>query len=440
MSESRRDFLRNASMAAIAYTFVDSGPHLRAAGPNDQVGLGFIGVGIRGTGLLGMFKAIPGARPIIAADLYDGHLEHAKEVTDGAIETTKDYHTVLDRKDVDAVVIATPDHWHTQMVLDALDARKDVYIEKPMTWSIPQGQKITAAVKRTQRILQVGSDVKTSAATAQAKEIVKSGMLGKVNMIKMARHRNTPEGAWQYPIPEDASEKTIDWARFQGPAPKRPFDAKVFFRWRGWWEYSGGVATDLFVHLLTTLHEIMDVQAPTAVVSHGGIYKWNDGRTVPDILNSIFEYPGFIVDMYVNLANSRSVHPPVLCGTQGTLVLGGGQELVVYPEPYAPPIQVYGAGALSKAMREKYYESVGYTADGEPKEPLPEPVKEKTISVPRGPSHQEFFIMSVRDRTPSKESAEEGHYAAAAAHLANLSYRSGKRVTWDPTTGRVRLT
>src|SRR5215471_11530931 len=183
MSDTRRGFLRKASMAAIAYTFVDSGPYLRAAGPNDQIGLGFIGVGIRGTGLLGMFKALPGVRPIITADLYDGHLEHAKEMTDGTIETTKDYHTVVGRKDVDAVVIATPDHWHMRMVLDALDAGKDVYIEKPMTWSIPQGEKIVAAVKRTQRILQVGSDAKTSAATAQAKEMVKSGMLGKVNMI-----------------------------------------------------------------------------------------------------------------------------------------------------------------------------------------------------------------------------------------------------------------
>src|SRR5690606_17055132 len=116
-----------------------------------------------------------------------------------------------------------------------------------------------------------------------------SGAIGKVNMIRISNNRNSPEGAWVYPIPPDASPKTIDWARFLGPAPRRDFDPKVFFRWRCWWEYSGGIATDLFVHLLTMIHATMEVKAPRSVVSMGGLYKWKDGRTVPDVMNSIFE-------------------------------------------------------------------------------------------------------------------------------------------------------
>ncbi len=442
MAQTRREFLRKAGTAAIVYKLVNSGPYLRAAGPNDQIGLGFIGVGIQGMGLLRSFKAIPGVRIVAAADVYDGHLARAKELTDGAIETGREYQAVLERKDVDAVVIATPDHWHRQMVLDALAAGKDVYIEKPMTWSIEQGKDIIAAVKKAGRLLQVGSQGKTSALTAKAREIVKSGALGKVNMVRMANNRNSPEGAWVYPVPPDASPQTIDWQKFLGPAPKRPFDPKVFFRWRCWWEYSGGVATDLFVHLLTTLHELMDAVGPKSVVSQGGIWRWNDGRTVPDVMNSIFEYPeGFVADLYVNLGNSRELHGTTIMGSEGTLVTGGrgpfGGALVLYPEPVVAEAQRYGIRAWPEAMQKQYYESLGYTAEGHAKEPPAPPKKEQEFPIERGPSHYEYFVMSLRDRSASREDAVAGHHAAGAAHLANLAYRKGARMQWDLKTGKV---
>ena len=443
MAENRRSFLRKAAAAAIAYRLVGSGPSLKAAGPNDQVGLGFIGMGIQGNNVLHAFQAIPGVRVLGVADLYDGHLARARELTDPSLFTTKDYHQILARKEVDAVVIATPDHWHRQIVLDALGAGKDVYIEKPMTWNIEQGKEIMAVVKKTNRILQVGSQAKTSAITAKAREIVKSGVLGKVSMVRMANHRNSPAGAWVYPIPSDASPQTIDWERFLGPSPKRPFDPKIFFRWRCWWEYSGGVATDLFVHMLTTLHEIMDTVGPKSAVSQGGLFRWNDGRTVPDVMDTIFEYPeGFVANLYVNLANSRALHGSVILGTEGTLLLGGGRgnqaaALTLYPEPPVPPAQVGEVQHLSDAMRREYFESLGYTADGHPKSPLPPPKAEQTFDVERGPSHYEYFIMSLRDRSPSREDAVAGHYAAGAAHLANLAYRRGKRAQWDLKTGKV---
>ena len=437
MPHTRREFLQRVGGAAVVYRFVDSGPFLKAAGANDQIGLGFIGVGIQGTNLLRAFKAIPGVRPVAVVDLYDGHLARAREIMEGGVATGKSYEDLLGRKDVDAVVIATPDHWHRRMVLDALDAGKDVYIEKPMTWSIEQGKSIIDQVKKKGRLLQVGSAGKTSAVTAKAREIVKSGAIGKVNMVRMANNRNSPEGAWVYPIPPDASPQTIDWARFLGPAPRRPFDAKIFFRWRCWWEYSGGVATDLFVHMLTTLHEIMETVAPRSVVSQGGIYRWNDGRSVPDVMNSVFEYPeNFIADLYVNLGNSRAPHGTVIMGTEGTLLMEGMNRLVVYPEQEPPAAQRGAVASWPEAMQRRYFESLGYTADGKPKEARP-PKKEQEIKVPRGPSHFEYFIMSLRDRSPSREDALAGHYAAGAAHLANIAYRKGRRMHWDLKTDRV---
>jgi predicted dehydrogenase len=326
------------------------------------------------------------------------------------------------------------------MTLDTLSAGKHVYIEKPLTWSIEQGREIIAAEKKSGKILMVGSGAKTSAMTAKARELIKSGALGKVNMVRMANNRNSPEGAWVYPVPPDASEKTIDWQRFLGPAPKRTFDPKVFFRWRCWWEYSGGVATDLFVHMLSQLHEVMDVAGPKSVVSLGGIYRWDDGRTVPDVMNSIYEYePGWLADLYVNLGNSRAPHGSVIMGSEGTLALGGGfgrGGLTVQPEPEPLKAQNYGSIGWPKKMRQEYFESNGFTQEGRPKTP---PVQKKPIeaAVERGPSHYEHFILSLRNGTPSKENATEGHLAAGAAHLANLAYKKGRRMVWDTKSGKV---
>jgi len=188
------------------------------------------------------------------------------------------------------VVIATPDHLHKRMVIDALSAGKHVYCEKPLTWSIEEGKSILAAERSAGKRVMVGSQPKSSAMTAKAREMIKAGAIGRVTMVRMANHRNNAQGAWKYEVPPDASERTIDWASFLGDRPKRAFDARTFFQWRCWWEFSGGMATDLFVHLLTWLHEVMDVKAPVSVASQGGLWFWKDGRNVPDVMNSIFEY------------------------------------------------------------------------------------------------------------------------------------------------------
>jgi len=437
MKQDRRRFLTTAG-AATVFKLAGPGPQLKAAGVNGQVGLGFIGSGIRGTGLIDEFKLAAGAKMIGVCDLYDGCLQRAKEQIDPGIFVTKDYRAVLERKDVDAVVIATPDHLHKRMVLDALDAGKHVYIEKPMTWSLEEGPQIMAAVKESGKLLQVGSQHKTSPLAAKTKELISSGAIGKVNMVRLANHRNNAQGAWKYPVPPDATPETIDWERFLGDRPKRPFDARVFFQWRCWWEFSGGVATDLFVHLLTWLHEVMSVKAPVSVASFGGIVKWKDGRNVPDVMNSLFEYKeGFVADIYVNLANSAPTRGNTIMGDGGTLV-DEMRKLVLYPEPVDHGVQSYGTLQWPKALRSAYYESHGWRPEGRSKEPLPPPKQPQEITVERGPSHAEHFIISLREGTPSRENAEEGHYAAGAAHVANLAYRKGKRMKWDHRSNKAQ--
>ncbi len=389
----------------------------------DKVNLGFIGSGIRGKQLIDEFMAVPAARGVAVADLYDGCLERAKEQLGDKISTTKDYRRLLENKDVDAVVIATPDHLHERITLDALSAGKHVYVEKPMTWSIGEGPRMIAAARASGKVLQVGSQAKTSALTAKAKELIASGALGKVNMIRMGNHRNNAEGAWVYPIPPDASEKTIDWPRFLGKAKKRPFDAAQFFRWRCWWDYSAGVAGDLFVHQFTQMHEIMGTKAPESAVSQGGIFRWKDGRTVPDIMNSLLEYPeGFLVDVYVTQVNSYAPRGILIMGDQGTMQVEG-RRLTVIPEPKFGEAQLYGSLNFPKRLRDEYLAKYA----SEPRLARPEP---REIVVEAGQSHNWFFTDSILNNKPSRENAEEGHYAAAAAHMCNQAYRKGKRVTF----------
>ncbi len=434
MALSRRDFVHTAGAIAGAASLAGAG---RAFAANDQINLGFVGIGIQGSSHLRLFNSYPGVRVVAVADLYDGHLTAAKELN-SAIETTKDYRQVLARQDIDAVVIATPEHWHQRVVLDAIAAKKHIYCEKPLTWTIEEGAAIIAAADKTDKILMVGSQGKTADSTAAARQAIKSGKLGQITMVSMGQGRNDPEGAWEYPIPPDASPTTVDWERFLGTAPRRAFDAARFFRWRCFADYSGGVSTDLIVHQLTTLHEFMDVVAPVSAVAHGGILRWKDGRDLPDIQHAVLEYePGFMVDTYVNLNNAHPLHGTAIMGTEGTLMMER-QGLTFYPEMPPPRAQSYGVNGWPRALREQYYEPLGYTADGKPKDPPPSRKEPETIEVTRsGLRHQDYFVKSIREGTPSRENARDGHYAAAAAHLINIACNRGRRVRFDRQTSAV---
>jgi predicted dehydrogenase len=436
MKTTRRSFfIKSAGATSIAYQLAGAAPAMKPAGPNDQLGVGFIGIGIRGSYHLDNFKQMPGVRALIAADCYDGHLDYAKEATEGAITTTKDYFDVLNRKDIDAVVIATPDHWHSRMVLDALAAGKHVYIEKPLTYTIAEGKAICEAAKKSGKMVTVGSQNKTSTLTAKAREIVKSGALGKINMVRLATYRNSPDGAWVYPIPADASSKTIDWNRWLGPAPKREFDPKRVFRWRCWWDYSGGVATDLWVHTFTTLHEILDVTGPTSAVAQGGIFRFDDGRTCPDLLTGVFEYPSFILENTCNLGNaSRASEGIVIMGSEATMVVNDRNLNLTFESP-ASPVGWYGLNGWTRKAKGQYLESLGLKPDAKPERSSPKPAE--VVKVQPGLEHWELFVKAIREGGQNPETPEEGHNAAAAAHLGNMAYRKKRRIAWDSKTNKV---
>ena len=316
MEITRREVLASAALASAGIA--------RAA--NDRIQIGVIGCGARSHELMQALLSLPGNQITGVVDAYDGRAERAIDRTGGVARRYKSYQDVLADKSIDAVLVVTPDHWHKQMVIDSVNAGKDVYCEKPLTFRSSEGPEIIRAARQNSRIVQVGSQGVSSETTRKARDMVTSGKLGKVTMIRAAYNRNTASGAWIYPIPPDASRQTVNWDMFLGPAPKRPFDLERFFRWRCFKDYSGGIATDLFVHLCNTIHYVMGSKAPSRVVALGQLYRWKESREVPDTLNAVLEYPeGFAVNLSSTFNNQTSAESGFqILGTEGTTVLGGG--------------------------------------------------------------------------------------------------------------------
>src|SRR5215831_19403117 len=272
---------------------------------NDNIQIALIGAGGMGQGDAELATSLPGVKLVAACDLYDGRLAHMKEVYPG-IATTRDYREILRRPDIDSIIIGTPDHWHSAITIEALNAGKDVYCEKPMVQRLDQGKPVIEAMQKSGRILQIGSQYASSPVYLHAAELLKQGAIGKVNMVEAWLDRNSAMGAWQYSIPPDASPHTVDWDQFLGYAPKRPFDAVRFFRWRNYRDYGTGVAGDLFVHLITGLHTATGALGPKRVYSTGGLRYWKDGRDVPDVMLAMLDYPDFNLALRVNFKSGSN--------------------------------------------------------------------------------------------------------------------------------------
>jgi predicted dehydrogenase len=441
-TRSRRDFIKTSTRAAAGVALAPAfAARARASvvGANDAVGVGIIGIGIRGEILLRATKTVANTRIVEVADVYDTHFERARELVSPDLRSSRDYKRLLDNKDVHAVLIAVPDHWHRQMALEAMAAGKDVYLEKPMTHRWEDGDVIIDAARRQKRIVQVGSQWASVEANPQAIDIIKSGKLGRVTLIDGRMHRNTPTGAWYYPVPPDASPQTIDWERFIGPAPQRPFDANRFFQWRLYWDYSGGLPTDLFVHMITATHTLMGVTMADRVMAMGAIHHFKN-REVPDQMSALVEYPDFTLTLTSTATNNHPFPLLTIMGTEGTLEYFGS-KLVYHSEPVLENY-TYSTNAWPKATREKFAEL--HDVDPETMRPTktasmkkPEP---QEIEVPGRDStelHLEKFIDSVRTRTEPVENAEMGHLCATVGHMVNLSYRSHREMRWDAEKRRV---
>jgi len=441
MSFSRRHFILQTAGAAAMPAFAQT------RGANDKAQFATIGIGGMGFGDTASAVATPGTKLVAAADIYDGRLRHAKELYGNDLFTTRDYKEILARKDIDAVIIATPDHWHAQIAIEAMEAGKDVYVEKPMVQKPEDGLKVLAASRKTGRIIQVGSQRVSSIVYKKAQDLYRAGAIGTLNMVEAWWDRNSAIGAWQYSIPPDASPETVDWDRFIGSAPKRGFEPIRLFRWRNYQDYGTGVAGDLFVHLFSGLHYILGAIGPERVFASGGLRFWNDGRDVPDVLMGLYDYPktlahpAFNLCLRVNFVNGAGETSGFrFVGSEGVMTVGGDVTVVRLPPEPEPGTSI---GTFSKATQAQYMKqyrlkypsrkAAAATMTG---------VKEETYSAPRGYSdhadHHANFFSSVRTRKPVVEDALFGIRAAGPALVSNASYYSGKILEWDPVKAQVK--
>ena len=444
MSSTRRHFLQSTAASGLASSLLAQDGKVAA---NDRIQIALIGAGGMGSGDVASALQIPGVEMVAAADVYDGRLQRAKERWGSSLFTTRDYREVLARPDIDAVIVATPDHWHAQISIDAMNAGKDVYVEKPMVQKVEDGRRVVEAQKKTGRILQVGSQRVSSVVYAKARDLLKSGAIGQLNMIDAWWDRNSAVGAWQYAIPPDASPANIDWDRFLGSAPKRPFEPIRLFRWRNYQDYGTGVAGDLFVHLFSGMHFIMDSLGPQRVFATGGLRYWKDGRDVPDVMQGIYDYaetkthPAFNLALKVNFVSGAGETSGFrFVGSEGVLTVGDTVTLTKQPRESEPG---YTIDTFPKAVREKFldeykrkYPPQRVTADAL------RPKAQEEYVAPRSYNehveHHRVFFDAVRSRKPVVEDAAFGLRAAGPAVLSNTSYFEKRVVQWDPQSMTVK--
>lgn len=436
---SRRTFFKWAALSGTAAGSLRRLPaRQRVQGANDRIQIALIGAGGRGMSITRAGLEIPGVRLVAAADLYQGRRIRTQEVFGKDVHTTGDYREILQRRDVDAVLVATSDHWHAPICREAMQAGKDVYCEKPMVHSLPEGRQILEVQKETGRVLQVGSQRVSSILYQKARELLARGDIGTLTLVEGWISRNSALGAWQYSIPPDASPRTIDWDRFLGPAPSVPFDPRRFFRWRNYWDYGTGIPGDLFVHLFSGLHFVLGTAGPRRVQATGGLRYWKDDREVPDVMLGLYDYPespehpAFNLLLRVNFADASGDGSGLrFVGSEGVLTLNGEVSLSHQPRPPEPG---YRVGTFAREVQEAFLRE--YRKEYPERPPEVRPRREEIYRAPEDYNstvdHFQNFFQAVRSRGAVVEDALFGFRAAAPALLSNISYREKRVCNWDP--------
>ena len=420
----RRDFVKTGVLAAGATVALRPNVHANILGANDRINVGVICVGGRGTSVMKwameVGKTTQPAQIVAVCDVYRKRVNNAKQISQAEM-TTLDYRELLARKDIDAVVIATPDHWHAPMAIEAMRAGKDVYLEKPMTRTVEEAKKVYEATKATGRILQVGSQTTSSDQWWKARKAIADGMIGQLLMSQGSYHRNSIEGEWNWPIdknagPEAKGDDFIDWKMWLGSAPKRNFDADRFFRFRKYWDYSGGIATDLFYHVVAPLNICWgEPQFPHKVMASGGIYVFKDGREVPDTFHLLAEFPkGHSLVLSSSMANGQHI-PGLIRGHEGTIMMvpdgrfeGRVSQITVTPERIA-----------RKAFAEKWGK------------------EEIQLLAETRENHMENWLRCVKSREKPVLDALTAYKAMTTIGMAVQSYREGKVLYFNEATQRV---
>lgn len=413
---------------------------------NDQINFALIGSGIQGIYDTTSARKVNGVKLVAACDLYSGRLDRAKELWGKDISVTRDYREILNRKDVDAVIIATPDHWHKKITIEALKAGKAVYCEKPMVQNFTEGHEIIKVQKQTGMVCQIGSQGMSSLGNEKAKQLYEDGAIGEMVMLDMFNDRYSSEGAWQYPIPPDANPDTVDFDTFLGRAPKVAYDPVKFFRWRNYRDYGTGVAGDLFVHAFSTLNYILSSNGPTRAQSTGGLRYWKDGRDVPDVTLTFYDYPeakthaAFNASFRVNfIAGSGGGGGFRLVGTEGEMIVNSNSvkltrsKLSMVPGDYS---MIAYTEETQKKIKEEY---AGKNLESR-KSALN--IGETNYEAPsdyKGSHYDHFynFFQGIRGKNKIVEDPTFGLRAAGAALLANESYYQGKAVKWDPESMKL---
>lgn len=419
MSESRRTFL--GSLTAASYS--------RIAGANDRVGVGFIGCGLIGLRHIEDFRKLPDAALVAVSDVYQPRSEQARQLCGGAARAYADFRKLLEDKEVGAVVISTPDHWHALQTIMACAAGKDVFVEKPMTLFIREGRWMVNAARRHNRIVCVGTQGRSGTHIPGALELVRSGAVGKIHSVRFSAYRNIMPG---FGRPADTDPPPgLDYDLWLGPAPKRPYNPhRCLYHFRWFWDYSGGQMTNLGAHDLDLVHHVLGLRAPRTAFSAGGRYALQDDGETPDTQDAIWEYEGVLVEgSFREAGGSRraaagtasSLAGVQLVGTQGTLVVSRGAyefvpDLRIVPESAIPP----------------WSNPVGHpqAAKIEPR-PYAEPRSEKSASPEPIDLHARHFIDCVKSRRRPVSDVEDGHEVSIACHLANLSMKLGRKLAWD---------
>lgn len=419
-SVSRRRFLNSSGAAALAAPYF-----LGSQGANDRLTIGVIGTGGRGYYLLERFYARnkDNATVVALCDAYTGNLARAKDrvqsMGGNPAKTYADYRDLLQDKGIDVVFIATPEHLHYPMFLEALKAGKHIYTEKPLAHTIEQGEDLLRAAQKSSKVIQVGTQNRSNSLYIKAKEMIAEGMIGDVHYVRAFWYRNSlgSNPAWRYKIPDDASEQNTDWARFLEGAPQRPFDKARFYQWRLYWDYSGGISTDLLVHQTDITQFVCGQTTPVSCVASGGIYRWtNDDREVPDTLSADYEYPGrFHVNYSCYFGNDHFGYGEQFMGNEGTIEVLNRQFLNFCPEKFGgkPPERVAARKEFSMALPGNDNKAVE--------------------------AHIVNFLEAVRGREKVIAPVEIGQQAAVSGHMATMSLLKDQKIYWNEATRKYRF-
>ena len=417
MAESfpRRDFLKTSAAAALSAPAV-----LRAQNANSKLNIGWIGVGTRGyAGLEWLHKAVPDGVAVTAiCDTYTGHLARAKDriqtIYGITPKTYDDYRDLLADKSIDAVFIMTPEHLHHDMTIAALRAGKNVYIEKPLAHTIEEGFDIVNEWKKSGKIVQVGTQNRSSSLYKKAKEMVEQGQIGDIHYVRAFWYRNSApnDPAWRYFVPPEANPENTDWPKFLGPAPKREWDPQRYFQWRLYWDYSGGISTDLLVHQTDITNFVCGKVVPNTCMASGGIYRWtetDDDREVPDTFSAIYEYTPskFHINYSCYFGNDHYGYGENFMGNEGTIEVLNRQILNFYPEKFGGK-----APAKVAARKEEHIELPGND--------------NKAVE-----AHMKNWIDAIRGDAKVIAPVEVGQQAAISGHMATLSFRNQKKIVWN---------